>query len=121
MEPIVAPAVIAGITLLSEPLIKDAYERLKAALMSKFGQSTDLIEAVEKLEEKPDSAGRREMLREEMVAARVELDEDVMRAADALLEKLKSLPEGRQVVQQAVTGDGNVFSGTGDVTVNNNG
>lgn len=114
---IVAPAVIAALTLLSEPVVKDAYDHLKAALTSKFGKNRDLMEAVERLEQKPESAGRREMLREEIVAARADADEDIARAAEALLEKLRAQPHAQQIIQQAVTGDRNIFSGTGDVIV----
>lgn len=116
---VVTSAVIAALSLLSEPLVKDGYDRLKAALARKFGQEGGLTEAVVSLERKPDSAGRRETLREEVAAAHADQDEEIVRAAEALLDELKSQPGGRQVIQQAVTGDGNVFSGTGDVTVHN--
>ena len=118
---VVTSAVIAALSLLSEPLIKDAYDRLKAALAGKFSKESDVVQAVARLEQKPDSAGRRETLREEVVASQADTDEEIVRAAQALLDRLKTHHGGQQVVQQAVTGDRNVFSGTGDVTVHNDG
>jgi hypothetical protein len=117
---VVTSAVIAALSLLSEPLIKDAYDRLKTALTKRFSKDSDLIEAVAKLEQKPDSVARRETLREEVVAAKADQDEDIVRAAEVLLDELKSQPGGQQLIQQSVTGDRNVFSGTGDVTVHKN-
>jgi hypothetical protein len=35
----------------------------------------------------------------------------------SVLEKLKTQPEGQQTIQQTVTGNQNVFSATGDITV----
>jgi hypothetical protein len=115
---VVTPAVLAALPVLSEPFVKDAYDKLKAVLVAKFRKESDIVEAVEKLEQKPDSAGRRETLREEVAAAKADQDPDVVRAAEDLLDKLKSHPGGHQIIQQTVTGDRNIFSGTGDVSVN---
>ena len=60
---IVAPAVIAALSVLTEPVVKDAYDKLKTVLTKKFSTNTDLVEAVGRLEEKPESIGRREMVR----------------------------------------------------------
>jgi len=114
---IVTPAIIAALSLLSQSVVKDAYDNLKTALTNKFSKGSDLVEAVARLEQKPDSMGRRETLREEVTAVYGDLDEDVIRAAEALIEKLRAQPNAQQIIQQAVTGDQNIFSGSGDVTV----
>ncbi len=114
---IVTPVIIAAISKLGETVIKDSYDKLKSTIAKKFGRTSDLVETIEKLEQKPDSAGRKETLREEIVAAKADQDGEIVRAAEALMEKLKSLPGGQQVVQQTVTGNENIFSGTGDVTI----
>ena len=110
-------AIIAALGKLGEDAIKDGYEALKALVKRKFGQNKDLNEAIQKIEDKPDSSGRREMLKEEIAASKVDQDEEIVKAATALLEKLKALPGGQQIIQQTVTGNQNIFSGTGNVNV----
>jgi hypothetical protein len=115
---IVTPTLIAALSRLSESVIKDAYEKLKNALMRKPDQSVGLVKAIELLEEKPESEGRREVLREEIETSKAYLDDEVNQAAKALGEQLRLQTNIQHNVQQKVTGDHNMFSGTGDVTVN---
>jgi hypothetical protein len=116
MDPITT-AIIASLAKLSEPVIKDSYNALKNLIVSKFGKGHDLAKAVEDVEKKPDSVGRKETLREEIAASEIDKDEEILKVANALIEKLKAQPGGQQVIQQTVSGNQNVFSGTGDVTV----
>jgi tetratricopeptide (TPR) repeat protein len=76
----------------ANPAAESAYEMLKAALRQKFGPDSDLLEAVEKLEKQPSSAGRLAVLREEVVTARADQDPALIALAQALLEKLKPKP-----------------------------
>jgi hypothetical protein len=110
-------AIIAALGKMGEHTIKDGYEALKALIKRKFGQHQDLNEAIQKIEDKPDSPGRQETLKEEINAVKVDQDEEIVKVASALLEKLKSLPGGQQIIQQTVTGDKNIFSGTGNINV----
>jgi hypothetical protein len=110
-------AIIAALGKLGEHTIKDGYEVLKALIKRKFGQNKDLNEAIQKIEDKPESPGRRETLKEEIAASKVDHDEEIVKAAAALLEKLKVLPGGQQIIQQTVTGNQNIFSGTGNITI----
>jgi hypothetical protein len=114
---IVTPTVIAALSMLSESVIKDGYEKLKNALTRKRDDSEGLVKAIKLLEEKPESDGRREMLREEVQTSKVYLDDEVVQAAKALSEQLRTQTNIQQNVHQKVTGDDNIFSGTGDVTV----
>ena len=116
MDPITT-AILAALAKLSEPVVKDAYEGLKALIVKKFGAKPDLTKAMADAETKPESSGRRETLREEIAAARVPEDAEVVRAAQELLEKVRAQPGGQQIVSQVVSGNHNVFSGTGTVTV----
>jgi hypothetical protein len=110
-------AFIAALGKLGEQTIMDGYQALKDLLGRKFSQQQDLQDSIAKLEAKPDSPGRRETLREELAAARVDEDDDIVQSAAALLEKLKALPGGPQVINQTVTGNQNIFSAAGDVNV----
>ena len=122
MEPITT-AIIAALAKLAEPAVKDAYDGLKTLLINKFGKNSELVEAVEKVEAKPDSLGRQTMLQEEVLVAKVEQDPEILKAAEVLIEQIKAQPGGQQVthnVTQTVTGSQNTFSGTGNVSVQRN-
>jgi hypothetical protein len=47
---IVTPAVIAALSVLSEPVVKDAYDKLKSALTKKSSKNGDLIDAMDRLD-----------------------------------------------------------------------
>ena len=120
MDPIML-AITAALGNLGVTAINDAYQALKVALQKKYGVESDLVEAVNKLEKKPDSDGRREMLQEEIKATDASNDDGILKFAQALLEVVKSQPGGesriQQIINQSVKGDHNIFSGSGDVTV----
>lgn len=97
-----ATGVASGMTKFGESVIVDAYEALKTALKQKFGVDSNLAEAVNNLENKPDSAGRKETLREEVISAKADQDPDVLKAAQALLDQLKAQPDGEQHIQTAI-------------------
>ena len=117
MDPITT-ALLAALAKLGEPAVRDAYEGLKAAIVRKFGSKPALAEAIAGAEAKPESAGRREVLREELSEADVASDAELVAQAQALLEALKAHPAGQQSIHQVVHGNGNMFSGTGNVLVN---
>ena len=119
MEPITT-AIVAALANLSKDIIKDGYYALKAALKEKFGSEGDLIDAVEKLEKKPDSEGRKATLQEEIVKAKANDDSEIIQLAQELLEKLNKQPGAKQVITQTLT---NVkyaaISGTGTASIGN--
>jgi tetratricopeptide (TPR) repeat protein len=71
------------------PAAIKAYETLKTALSRKFGSDSELFDAVAKLEQKPESHARQEVLREEMAAAEANQDSELLAFSEILLEKLK--------------------------------
>jgi disulfide oxidoreductase YuzD len=116
MDPITT-AILAALAKLAEPAIKDAYDGLKAIIKRKFGANHEVVQAVDRVEEKPDSSGRRETLKEEIVGSGALADPEIAAAAHSLLEKLKQQPGGQEIVHQIVTGNRNIFSGTGDIHI----
>jgi hypothetical protein len=118
MDPITL-AITGALAKLGESVIADTYQALKAAIAQKCGVDSEVTKAVENLEKKPDSTGRLETLKEEVVAAKVDQDPDLLQAANALLSKLKDFPAGQTIINQTVTGNKNIFSGTGNVTGTN--
>jgi hypothetical protein len=108
MDP-VAAAVVAALAAgaatsagqVGEQVLVDAYTGLKALLRRKFGEQSGVAKAVQELEAKPDSTGRKETLKEEVADAKAAEDPEVRAVAEALLEQVKQRPGGGQLVQQA--------------------
>jgi len=119
MDPVTL-AITTTLANLSQDLIRDAYTAFKAALQDKYGVNSGLLEAVDKLEQKPDSKARQSVLQEEVVNSKAEQDPKLIQLANELLEKLKELPGAKINIDQDVKirGDRNIVTGHGDVTVN---
>jgi hypothetical protein len=121
MDPITL-AVTSALGGLGAKVINDAYQALKAALQHKYGVESDVVEAVNTLEKKPDSQSRQDVLQEEVAAVQADQVSEILKAAESLIAAVKSQPCGEDTVQhlinQNVQGDHNIFSGSGDVTVN---
>jgi hypothetical protein len=108
MDPITAAIVsavsagaISGLTEASKTAITDAYRKLKALLSKKCGGESDVVHAVNEVEAKPDSTGRQATLQEEVAAVKADQDQELLQAAQALLQLLQASPEGAQHVQTA--------------------
>ncbi len=119
MDPITT-AIVAAIAAVGSSAIKDSYSALKALLKKKFGEKSDLVEAVNKLEAKPQSEARKATVQEEVEAVKASDDPEIVQLAQSLLEKLKEYPEGQQVINQTIS---NVkyaaTSGTGTASISN--
>ena len=109
MDPITFTAIVAalsagvatGVGKVVESAVVDAYQGLKATLRRRFGDDSDVVEAVDKLEQKPDSEARKALLQEEVEAAGVDRDPEVRKAAQDLLDRVEAQPNGEQHVQYA--------------------
>ncbi len=109
---IIIPAIAGALGNLGSDAVKAGYRKLKEIVLRK---SVSAAGALESLEQKPDSANRKGVLLEELEAAGADKDEEIIKAAQALLDAVKAQPCGG--VKISVTGDGNIFSGSGNVTV----
>jgi hypothetical protein len=76
---------IAGLTDTAKTAISDGYNKLKGLLTKKHGKDSDVVQAIEKLEAKPESKGRKETLVEEIVAVKAEQDKEIIAAANQIL------------------------------------
>ncbi len=103
MDPITSAFVTALAIPVAKDVIKDGYEALKSALKKKFGEESDVVNAVEQLEKKPDSEGRKCMLQEEVENAKIYNDPQMVKLAEELLSKLKEQPGGETVITQNVS------------------
>jgi hypothetical protein len=115
MDPITL-AVVAALAKVGEEAIKDAYKALKDAIKAKYGAKSGIVKAVDSLEKNPSSEGRKQTLHEEVSSAHADQDAKLLEIAKELMKQ--SVP-GQVTVSQRVTGDRNVFTGTGDITIKN--
>src|SRR3954453_3888506 len=107
MDP-VTTAIIAAVTAgvagggpeVVKKTISDAYEGIKSLLKDKFGQSSEVVKAVSSLEAKPNSDGRRSTVQEEIVASKADQDSDLVKMAQALLDRLKDQQGGATFLHQ---------------------
>ena len=90
MDPItraVVAALEAGRSGSSQKSALEAYQTLRTALQQKFGPESDLINAVSRLEKKPESSGWQEVLHEEILTAKADQDLYLLDLAQILLKK----------------------------------
>ena len=74
--------------------IRDGYAGLKALLLRKLGERQEVGDVLERVEQKPDSEGRKTVLKEDLEAAGAHKDKELLAAAKDLLEKAD--PQGAQ-------------------------
>ena len=76
--------------------VKSAFNGLKALIAKKFGGKPDVTEAVTKVEQNPESNGRKETLKEELQAAGADKDQELLAQVQAFLKLLedKGVPTG---------------------------
>lgn len=110
MEPITFTAIVAalsagvvsGVGEVGKSALVDAYNGLKETLKRRFGDQSEVVEAVDMLESRPDSEARKGMVEEEIERVEVDQDPEVRQAAQELLNLLKAQPGGEQHIQNAV-------------------
>lgn len=128
MDPVTTAIVAAivvgtskGVTKVSEAVISDGYESLKGLIKRKYGEASDIVEAIKGVENKPDSSGRRKTLEEEVISVNAIKDEDILKAAKDILIMMEEKDDGKQILttigERSVAVGGNVIGSsiiTGD-------
>ena len=89
-----------GVARVSELSVRDNYITLKSLLEEKYGEESDLMEALERLELKSDSTERRSALQQAVEASEANQDSEVQEAAEALLKEVLNQPGGAQIIQE---------------------
>lgn len=88
MDPIAIAILTVIATKTTEQVVVDAYKALKKLLKRKFGAKSKIIEAVDALEANPESAARKEVVKEEIATSKAYRDPELLQAAQILLDKL---------------------------------
>ena len=104
--------------------IGDAYDALKSLLKKKFGSDSEAVKAVDSLEAKPESEGRKQTLSEELETAKADKDPEIVKAAERLQSAVNATQSGTgnalAAGERAVAVVGSVFNSpitTGDTGV----
>ena len=87
-------AALAGAGETAKKAIGDAYDGLKSLIKRKFGDGSPASHAVDSLESRPDSEGRKQTLTEELQSANAAADPEIVGATQNLLKLLEALPSG---------------------------
>jgi hypothetical protein len=107
--------VISGVTKVGEQAVVETYNKLKDLMKKKFGAKSKVANAVKELEATPQSTARKEVLKEEVSAAKADQDQELLQLAQSLIKNIKALPGGTQIIQTTI-GDQNVqIAGDGNV------
>ena len=93
--------VATGATDTAKEAITDAYDGLKSIIKKKFGSDSEAVHAIDKLEAKPDSEGRKLTLSEELETIDAGSDPELITAAQTLIELIRALPRGETHIQSA--------------------
>ncbi len=101
----IVTALVGGIAgKAASKAVEDAYGALKRLLVRKLGDKSGAVEAVSKLEAKPDSEGRNATVAEEVRAANVADDPELLDAARRLQAVLEQLPAAERAQIQCAVG-----------------
>jgi uncharacterized protein YmfQ (DUF2313 family) len=94
MEPIslIVAAIVAGLTAaatdVTKTTVKDTYDLFRSRLKKKVEGKEDAQEALAAVEKRPDSEARQAVLKEELAGLDVTNDEELLRLAQAVMEKV---------------------------------
>lgn len=111
----VAAGAAAAVPEVSKQAISDAYAALKSLIKSKFGEQSEVAQAVEKVEAQPDKAGPKGVLQDAITDAHADQDPALQNAAQKLVEQINASKAGRAIVAK-IEGDYNIqLIGSGNV------
>lgn len=84
----IAAGATAGITEAAKKTIVDGYTNLKNLIVRKFGQDSNLADAVTRLEQDPASLGRRAVLAEAVTQSNADQDAEIVAAAEQIVNAI---------------------------------
>jgi hypothetical protein len=134
MEPttVVSTAIIAaisagvtgGVTAVGKQAILDEYAALKKGIKVRIGRESKSAKAIQELEDNPDSKGRLLVLDESVEAEKVDLDPQIQKMVQALIEALSESYSGQQALAKyqvdakgamydTIVGDNSIIHGLG--------
>lgn len=110
---------VEGVGNAAREAVLDAYHGLTDLIAKKYGAQSKVVTAVTAVEAAPDSPARKAVLQEAVSAVKAADDAELLALAHALLDKVRALRGGMQVVQN-VTGNENIMIAGSDNQINVN-
>lgn len=106
MDPVtlIISALLSGVTAsasdVAKAAVKDTYDLFISHLRKRIGSKEDALDALDKVEKKPESEARQEVLREELHDLNIDKDEELIQLAQTILQKLdkQGFQEGKYKV-----------------------
>ncbi len=92
---------VAASADVAKKAVSDSYDALKFLLRKRFGEGHEVPQSLDKLEAKPDSPARKQLLSEELSATSAGQDPEILSAAQSLLDLVRALPQGESHTQIA--------------------
>lgn len=90
-----------GLTEVTKSVVTDTYKGLRNLITKKFSSHNELIDALNRIEQMPDSEGRKQALIAEVKAANLLNDSEIVTTSHELLKILKEQPQGDAYIQIA--------------------
>lgn len=103
MDPITSAIILGVAGNLATDTLKAAYISLKNALTAKYGEDSDFVDSVKKLEQTPDRQDRKATVQKEVEIAQANNDPELVKLAQALLDELKEQPGGIPSINMTVS------------------
>jgi hypothetical protein len=104
-----ATGVAAGTAHVAEQGVRDAYNALKAALKARFGEQSEVAQAVDALEQKPGVQANEDALAAQLEQVQAARDAEFRQLARVLTDALSKTARGQQVIMnwrgKMITGD----------------
>ncbi|MEQ1840833.1 MAG: hypothetical protein ABL994_10515 [Verrucomicrobiales bacterium] len=107
-------ALVAGATAVASSAVKDSYQGLKRLIVDRFKSKSDIEDAIESVEQKPESEARRSVLAEEIEGSGALGDSEVIAKAEELLgiaAREGGVQSGRDGISVIQTGSGAIAIG----------
>jgi len=107
-------ALVAGSAAVATSAVKDAYRGLKKLLVDRFNSKSAIENAIESVEQKPESEARRAVLAEELESSGAVQDHEVIAKAEEILgiaAREGGIQSGRDGTSIIQTGSGAIAIG----------
>jgi len=98
MDPITISIIAAIAAGVIQGGVADAYNGLKQLIKRKSAKQ-DMLEAIEKLEKKPQSKARQMELQEQVEECKLDKDTEIVEAAKKLMDEMKSSGNEKHIMQ----------------------
>jgi len=99
MDPITTAIVAALAAGVTQGTVADAYNGVKQLIKTKFDNKNDVIVAIDRLEQKPQSNERQMELQEQVEESNLNKHTDIVNAANLLMDEMKSSGDEKHIMQ----------------------